>query len=93
MLRLVGKGRWPGNPKYCGGCFKDLNRNREGAEIECSLLFADIRGSTDLAETMPPTEFRMLLERFYGRAAVLVEHEGSSTSSWATRSSASSCPR
>ena len=23
-LRLLGKGRWPGNPAYCGGCFREL---------------------------------------------------------------------
>ncbi len=76
VLRLVGKGRWPGNPKYCGGCFKDLYAHREGAEIECTLFFADIRGSTGLAETMRPLEYRALLDRFYATSAeVLVAHE------------------
>ena len=76
VLRLIGKGRWPGNPKYCGGCFRDLYRHREGAEVECTLFFADIRGSTRLAESMPPSEFRELLDRFYATAAeVLVRHE------------------
>ena len=76
VLRLVGKGRWPGNPKICGGCFKDLYRYRQGAEIECTLLFADIRGSTALAESMGAAEFRRLLDRFYDTAmAVLIEHE------------------
>jgi len=76
VLRLVGKGRWPGNPKYCGGCFKDLYTHREGAEVECTFFFADIRGSTGLAETMRPNEFRALLDRFYATAAdVLVAHE------------------
>jgi adenylate cyclase len=75
-MRLVGKGRWAGNSKYCAGCFKDMYRHRGGAEIECSLLFADIRGSTHLAETMPATEFRALLDRFYATAAaVLIDHE------------------
>ena len=76
VLRIVGKGRWPGNPMYCGGCFKELYRRREGAEIDCTLFFADIRGSTRLAETMPPTAYRTLLDRFYVVAAdVLVRHE------------------
>ena len=76
VLRLIGKGRWPGNPKYCGGCFKDLYAHRVGAEVECTLFFADIRGSTRLAETMRPNEFRTLLDRFYETAAeVLVAHE------------------
>jgi len=76
VLRLVGKGRWPGNPKYCGGCFKDLYTHRGGAEVECTLFFADIRGSTGLAETMRASEYRTLLDRFYATAAdVLVAHE------------------
>ena len=76
LLRLFGKGRWPGNPEYCAGCFKQLYRNRDGAEIECTLLFADIRGSTELGESMRPADFRTLLDRFYASAAeVLVEHE------------------
>ncbi len=76
ILRLIGKGRWPGNPDYCAGCFKSLYRNRDGAEIECTLLFADIRGSTKLAESMRPNDFRALLDRFYATAAdVLIRHE------------------
>jgi adenylate cyclase len=76
LLRLIGKGRWAGNSDYCAGCFKTLYRHRDGAEITCTLLFADIRGSTQLAESMSATEFRQLLDRFYETAArVLIEHE------------------
>jgi adenylate cyclase len=76
LLQLIGKGRWPGNPRYCGGCFRDLYTHRVGAEIQCTLFFADIRGSTGLAERMPATEYRALLDRFYGVAAeVLIRHE------------------
>jgi adenylate cyclase len=76
IRRLIGLGPWPGNPKYCAGCFKDLYRNRAGAEIESTLLFADIRGSTQLAESMPSTDFRGHMDRFYITAAdVLVAHE------------------
>jgi adenylate cyclase len=76
LLRLVGLGPWPGNPKFCTGCFKALYRKREGAEIECTLLFADIRGSTQLAESMTSTDFRAHIDRFYAAAAsALVPHE------------------
>ena len=76
LLRLIGKGRWAGNPDYCAGCFKQLYRDRAGAEIECTLFFADIRGSTQLAESMSATDFRELLNRFYRTAAeVLIKHE------------------
>jgi adenylate cyclase len=36
------------------------------------MLFADIRGSTGLAEKMTPTEFRSLLDRFYTTASRVV---------------------
>ena len=76
IRRLIGLGPWPGNPKYCSGCFKDLYTKRQGAEIECSLLFADLRGSTKMAESMRAGEFRAVMDRFYATAAeVLVEHE------------------
>jgi adenylate cyclase len=76
VMRLIGLGRWPGNPKYCRGCFRDLYRKRSGAEIECSLLFADVRDSTGLAERMRPAEFRREMDRFYATAFdVLVRHD------------------
>jgi len=76
LLRYIGKGRWAGNSEYCSGCFRALYKNRDGAEIDCTLLFADIRGSTQLAESMSATDFRALLNRFYSTAAeVLIEHE------------------
>jgi adenylate cyclase len=76
VMPLLGRRRWPKNPKYCGGCFRVLRENHGGAEIECSLLFADVRGSTALAEQMRPKEFTSLMGRFYDTAAaVLVNHE------------------
>jgi adenylate cyclase len=76
-MRAIGKGPWPKNPKYCSACWRELNRHRDGAEIECSLVFADVRGSTALAERMRPAEFRALMNRFFDAASdVLVEHDG-----------------
>ncbi len=40
-----------------------------GAEVELTLLFADIRGSTGLGERLPPAEFTALLTSFYRLAA------------------------
>jgi adenylate cyclase len=72
----IGRSPWAKNPKYCGTCYRVLSERHGGAEIECSLLFADVRGSTTLAEGMSPREFRALMDRFYDLAArVLVEHD------------------
>lgn len=77
FMRMIGKRPWPKNPKYCGSCLSSMKKHPGGAEIECTLLFADIRGSTALAETMAPAEFRSLMNRFYHVATnVLIEHDG-----------------
>ena len=74
VLRYFGHARWAKNPKYCEGCFRTLLANHGGAEVDCSLLFADVRGSTSLAEGMRPAEFRALMGRFYDEAfAVLID--------------------
>jgi adenylate cyclase len=76
IMPFFGHARWSKNPKYCGGCFGMLRANHGGAEIECSLLFADVRGSTPLAEKLPPKEFMRLMGRFYDTASdVLADHD------------------
>lgn len=69
MRTVFGKKPAENNPNLCSACFTFVTTNHGGAEIEISLLFADIRGSTSLAETMPPAEYRALLDRFYNVAA------------------------
>jgi adenylate cyclase len=76
IARRMGRRPWAKNPHYCETCFVLLEDQRGGAEIDCSLLFADVRGSTALAETMRATDFRRLLDRFYETSAgVLFAHE------------------
>jgi adenylate cyclase len=76
VMRLVGLGPWPGNPKYCRGCYRALYRQRAGAEVPCALLFADVRGSTRMAEGMSPAGYREEIERFYRTAfGALVDHD------------------
>jgi adenylate cyclase len=76
LMRLVGKRPWPRNPKYCSQCFKQLTDHHGGAEIGCSLMFADVRGSTTLAQDMRPSDVHDLMDRFFDTAAsVLVEHD------------------
>ena len=53
------------NPHLCNVCERFANENPGGAELEVALLFADIRGSTPLAETMTAYEFSQLIDRFY----------------------------
>src|ERR671919_444066 len=77
IMRMIDRGPWAKNPKICGLCFKQLEKARGGAEIELSMLFADVRGSTGLAEQMGPGAFQKLLARFYREATdALVAQDG-----------------
>jgi adenylate cyclase len=69
VMRLIGKRRSDQNPNWCATCFTFMEKHHGGAEIECTLLFADIRGSTPMAEQMTTADFRALMDRFYDTAA------------------------
>ena len=56
------------NPQLCNVCEEFARRFQGGAEIELSLLFADVRNSTAMTERMSPTEFSKLINRFYTTA-------------------------
>jgi adenylate cyclase len=74
VLRLVGFGPSRLNRRLCRACFRAIEKQPGGAEIELSLLFADVRGSTSLAERIPAHEYSQLISRFYGTAAKAVDH-------------------
>jgi adenylate cyclase len=69
IMRLIGKRPAENNPNLCSSCFTFMADHHGGAEIELSLLFADIRGSTSLAEGMSTSAYQSLLGRFYDVAA------------------------
>ena len=49
----------------CDVCERFAKRFPGGTELEVSILFADIRGSTPLAESMEAREYSELIHRFY----------------------------
>lgn len=63
LMRPLGKHPSAKNPRLCADCLTKTPIG--GAEIELSLLFADVRGSTGLAERASPSEFMQLMNRFY----------------------------
>ena len=77
FMRALGKRPSAHNPQLCNSCFSFIASHHGGAEIEVTMLFADIRGSTTLAETMSPSEYHRLLDRFYTVAtSVVFDHDG-----------------
>jgi adenylate cyclase len=77
VLKLIGAGPSPLNRRLCKLCIKHLHEEPGGTEIEVTVFFADVRGSTGLAEGMAPQEFSRMIARFYGAAASVVDdHDG-----------------
>ena len=77
MMRLIGKRQSDKSPKICDACYSFLATHHGGAEIDCTMLFADIRGSTTLAEGLSSGEYHAILDRFYRVASgVVFEHDG-----------------
>jgi adenylate cyclase len=77
MMRAIGYGQSPLNRRLCKWCTRAVHKHPGGAEVDISVMFADVRGSTGLAEHMEPEEFSRLMSRFYGAAADMIdEHDG-----------------
>jgi adenylate cyclase len=76
LLGPMGFKPWPKNPTLCQACMMFMGKYPpNGAEIECTLLFADVRGSTGMAEQTNPTDYASVLRRFYavGSEALIAE--------------------
>ena len=77
LMRLIGKRPSDANPNWCRSCFDFMAKHRGGAEIRGAMLFADIRGSTALAERLSASEFHALLDRYFVTATkVVIKHDG-----------------
>ena len=68
-MRIVGRGQSRLSSEFCKQCQVISSQNIGGVEIELTLLFADVRGSTSLAEKMSASEFSQLISRFFGVAS------------------------
>jgi adenylate cyclase len=73
VMRFIGFGPSRINRRICSGCIHALQKKPGGAEVELTFLFADVRGSTSVAERMPAAGFSQLMARFYGVAAAAVD--------------------
>ena len=76
LMRVIGKRQSTRNPLMCTSCESRLKQRRGGAEVDSSLLFADVRGSTALGERLSPSEFRATLARYYNAATDAVVANG-----------------
>ena len=60
-----GAGRSSFNPTLCDRCEKIVKEHQVGLELQLTMLFADVRGSTNLAEEIGTSAFHRLINRFY----------------------------
>jgi adenylate cyclase len=63
IMHLMGRDPSRYNPRFCVKC--EVWEHPGGAEVVLTMLFADVRGSTTLAEQMSAREFSQLINRFY----------------------------
>jgi adenylate cyclase len=73
LMRAIAYGPSPLNRRLCKWCIRAMHKHPGGAEVDISVLFADVRGSTSIAEGMPPHDFSRLMARFYGVAATVID--------------------
>lgn len=71
---VLNKRRSSMNRLMCNTCEDQLRRLRYGLELEMSMLFADIRGSTPLADSMNTIEFKRLIDHFYAETTHVLMH-------------------
>jgi adenylate cyclase len=65
------------NPQFCNICEDFAKKFPGGAEVEMSMLFVDVRGSTTLSESMSAMEFQKLINRFFvGTTKIIGEELG-----------------
>lgn len=74
VSRVFNKRRSQTNPLLCTTCEDGAKRLHAGAETEMSMLFADIRDSTPLAESISAYEFKRLIDRFYSETTNVLAH-------------------
>ena len=76
--RVLGRIHGPmrDNPLLCKACFGQLAKMPGGADLEISVLFADVRGSTGLAERFTPGRYRALLQDYYHLAGDAIDRNG-----------------
>jgi adenylate cyclase len=76
IVNLFGFGRYPRNPQLCNSCFRSAQKHPGGATIDITALFADIRGSTGLAETMSPAAYSAAVADYVRVASEAIRRPG-----------------
>ena len=74
LMRVMGKGPSRKNPAWCALCFEMAPGG--GATLTVGVLFADVRGSTALAERTSPKTMAEKMNRFYSDVTKVIVRNG-----------------
>jgi len=75
LFSVMGRRPSRKNPSLCQYCFDHLPPG--GLEVDVGVVFADIRNSTSIGETVTASQFAEQLNRFYAISTeVLIRHDG-----------------
>ena len=76
VLRAFGRGPFAKNPRYCAVCIGGLMKQKGGAEVELTALYADVRGSTPMAEQLGAPGMHDVMDHFYSEDVDALIHGG-----------------
>ena len=76
FMRALGRERSQYSPSLCEDCENQAKKFGARAEVPVTMLFADMRGSTTVAEKMDNREFSSLISKFYTTATNILVDSG-----------------
>lgn len=77
IMRRKGKIRNSRNPNYCNDCDKLLEAFPGGADVEMSLLYVDIRNSTEYTHNNETSNVSLRINSFLNKATqIITDHDG-----------------
>ena len=77
IMRMKGKAQNSRNPNYCNACDKFLEAFPGGAEVEMSILYVDIRNSTQYTQNHNAAEVSQRINIFLNEATrSITDHDG-----------------
>jgi adenylate cyclase len=72
VWRFMGSAPSSFSPKLCSACERSARQYEVGTEVELTMIFADVRDSTPLAEAKGPSGFKEIINRFFKETSKLL---------------------
>jgi adenylate cyclase len=77
LMKFQGRSPSSKNPLYCSLCDQFLRNFPGGAEVDMTIVFADVRDSTGLSRQLAPEKFMKAMKNFYDATfPILNDHDG-----------------